>query len=826
MNRRPTCEEAAPREAARRRSRPDRAADRHAVDRLRGDPPRRAVADGVLAGRARRRRLPRARPARGAAAGGVDGDGARRRRTSTRPPAAAAAPPAACVVKQRDGRPIKIEGNDASPLTGGGTCAAGQASVLSLYDDARLRGPLWLGNPVSWPEIDRHIRDGAGRAAAAIRATSCCCRRRSPARRRARCSTSCARRFPKFRHVVYDPMSLAALREANRRCLRRGRGAALPLRPGARRRRARGRLPRDLAVAGRVRAPVRAAAAARTRRPRVPRAVRIRRVGHGQQRRPAPRRRAVGARRGRGRRCWPRVGRRVGDAGLVGRRVAGLGRAAPHAAAIERVAEALVRTAANRWSSSGSDDVAAQIVVAKLNALLGNIGATVDLERPSLQRQGDDAAMAALIDDMNARRGARAAPLGRRTRSTTTRTAPRSAPALAEGARCRSRSPIAATRPAPTSTRSARITTSWRRGATPSRSAGTSACAQPLIAPLYDTRAADESLLTWAGRPTDHRAYLRAFWQRELYPRAGAAAATSTRFWERALERGVVDLPRAAGGDACVRGRPGGGRPRHRVARQPRAAADDDDAGYELRAARDRRRARRPPRQQPVAAGAARSDDAADLGQRRVAWRPRPPRRWASRRRRRRADDRDAASWSCRSFVQPGQQRAHDLGRASATGARAAGKAGDGVGGNVFPLARVDERRAPLLGAASTIAKTGRRAPLAPAQTHFSMEGRAIVQTIDARRELASHAAGERGAREAARPLARAAARRARLGDVDRSRRLHRLLGLRRRLPGREQRPGRRRRAGAQEPRSCTGCASTVTTRATARTRPTPSTSR
>src|SRR5262249_46770867 len=67
---------------------------------------------------------------------------------------------AACglVVKQRDGRPIKIEGNEASPLTGGGTCAAGQAGVLSLYDDARLPGPVWLGNPVSWAEVDRHIR--------------------------------------------------------------------------------------------------------------------------------------------------------------------------------------------------------------------------------------------------------------------------------------------------------------------------------------------------------------------------------------------------------------------------------------------------------------------------------------------------------------------------------------------------------------------------------------------------------------------------------------------------------------------------------------------
>ena len=55
--------------------------------------------------------------------------------------------PAACalVVKQRDGRPIKIEGNEASPLTGGGTCAVGQASVLGLYDDGRLRGPLLDG---------------------------------------------------------------------------------------------------------------------------------------------------------------------------------------------------------------------------------------------------------------------------------------------------------------------------------------------------------------------------------------------------------------------------------------------------------------------------------------------------------------------------------------------------------------------------------------------------------------------------------------------------------------------------------------------------------
>ena len=46
------------------------------------------------------------------------------------------------VAKVRDGRPIKLEGNTLSSLTIGGTSARVQASVLDLYDMARLRYPV------------------------------------------------------------------------------------------------------------------------------------------------------------------------------------------------------------------------------------------------------------------------------------------------------------------------------------------------------------------------------------------------------------------------------------------------------------------------------------------------------------------------------------------------------------------------------------------------------------------------------------------------------------------------------------------------------------
>jgi len=65
------------------------------------------------------------------------------------------------VVKTREGRPIKIEGNALSKVSMGGTSAQVEASVMSLYDMYRLRGAKkGAGDEAqdkAWEDIDAEI---------------------------------------------------------------------------------------------------------------------------------------------------------------------------------------------------------------------------------------------------------------------------------------------------------------------------------------------------------------------------------------------------------------------------------------------------------------------------------------------------------------------------------------------------------------------------------------------------------------------------------------------------------------------------------------------
>ena len=119
--------------------------------------------------------------------------------------------PARCgvLVKCRDGRPIKIEGNPEHPLSRGGLCAVGQATVLELYDTHRLPGPRLNGAASEWPAVDRVMEERLARAKH-VRVLSTTLA--SPTSKRI--IDQFLARFEDGRHVVYDVPSASAIRAA------------------------------------------------------------------------------------------------------------------------------------------------------------------------------------------------------------------------------------------------------------------------------------------------------------------------------------------------------------------------------------------------------------------------------------------------------------------------------------------------------------------------------------------------------------------------------------------------------------------------------------
>lgn len=66
------------------------------------------------------------------------------------------------LAKNREGRPIKLEGNPDHPINQGRLCVKGQGSLLSLYDPDRLQAPVGLQDgktiEVDWPGADSRIQ--------------------------------------------------------------------------------------------------------------------------------------------------------------------------------------------------------------------------------------------------------------------------------------------------------------------------------------------------------------------------------------------------------------------------------------------------------------------------------------------------------------------------------------------------------------------------------------------------------------------------------------------------------------------------------------------
>lgn len=115
------------------------------------------------------------------------------------------------LVKTVEGRPIKIEGNKLSPVTKGGVSARVHASVLSLYDNEKLKGPQKGGADISWEDLDKEVMAGLS-SASNIRIVSSSIF--SPTTKKVIADFQA--KYPSAVHVTYDANSASGLIEANK----------------------------------------------------------------------------------------------------------------------------------------------------------------------------------------------------------------------------------------------------------------------------------------------------------------------------------------------------------------------------------------------------------------------------------------------------------------------------------------------------------------------------------------------------------------------------------------------------------------------------------
>ncbi len=122
----------------------------------------------------------------------------------------------AVVAKVRDGRPIKLEGNELSDVTKGGTSARVQASILDLYDTARLRYPVQMVQGVpqevtSFEAFDKLVLDSM----AAQNGTTVLLTPTITSVTTKQVIADALSKYPGSRHVEYDADSFSGMLLAN-----------------------------------------------------------------------------------------------------------------------------------------------------------------------------------------------------------------------------------------------------------------------------------------------------------------------------------------------------------------------------------------------------------------------------------------------------------------------------------------------------------------------------------------------------------------------------------------------------------------------------------
>ena len=440
------------------------------------------------------------------------------------------------LVRTREGRPIKLEGNPDSPLSRGGLSAIGQASLLNMYDIDRLRSPMKGKNPTQWDEVDgdilarlAQIRANGGRVRVVSGAF------RSPSR--GQIVQDFLASFADGKLVNYTPGVASALASAHEMAF--GTRAL----PSYRFDQAMTIVSFSADFLGTWLSPVEFAASYMVNRDpdkAMSRHLQFESLmtitgAKADLRFPLnPSQQGVALLN-----LYNKV------ASLLGKgTISGVPAYEVAMSGLEKAANDLVQAAGRSLVICGTNDVAQQVVVAALNEMLGNYGKTLDIAQPAYYQESDDAALAALVADMRAgnvdavffldANPVYNSPFG----AALAELLPNVGLSVALTSKSDETSVLcqytAATH---------HFLESWGDA---QQTATHFSLMQPTIHPIFDTRQAEDSFLKWSGNDQAFVDYLKAYWQSNMF----AGEGDFRTFWNESLRKGVFTRPASGAAQA------------------------------------------------------------------------------------------------------------------------------------------------------------------------------------------------------------------------------------------------------------------------------------
>jgi MoCo/4Fe-4S cofactor protein with predicted Tat translocation signal len=417
------------------------------------------------------------------------------------------------LAKVRDGRPIKIEGNELSPITKGGTSARAQASVLDLYDTARLRFPTIDGKEVTFEAIDKSLSGAIAGPVVILTSTIT-----SPSTQEA--INRFLAKYPGSRHVTYDAVSYSGMLLANEATY--GKKTI----PSYHFENAKAIVSIGADFLGTWLSPVEFArqyAAGKKideKKPEMSKHIHFDTVATLT-----------------GSNADEKFLHRPSETGAVVAALLGAltGESVSLSDAklkegVEKAAKLLNAHKGEALVVSGSNDVNVQILVNAINEAIGSNGKTINWGVTSNARKGIDADFAKLVDDMNAG-------------SVNTLLVYGANPAYTWYDAEKFKSALKKVKTTVSFSSKLDETSELCKYVVPDHHyleswgdaeaiSGHYSFIQPTIFPLFKTRQWQDSLLKWAGATEDYLAFLKSFWSAKLGGETG---------WDKALQDGVVN---------------------------------------------------------------------------------------------------------------------------------------------------------------------------------------------------------------------------------------------------------------------------------------------